>query len=285
MAIQIIGDSPFNGTPKSVKAKVSNLPGSLPTTQIPAGVDVEEIARSQLPHLLSLSREDLIDSAIWRDSLALTGTFRTFYSAKSVAEAWKTTFNHQSATNLTLVPNTARPFKVLDVSSWIDADFTFKTGLGGPQHLCSGIISFAFDGNKEWKIWMIRTILEDIEGYGNVDVLDPVMSPGAVEVTTNGVNERSNVQHKDENIQHFDVIVVGGGQAGLGVGGRLQALSTSYLVIDKFEAVGDSWDSRYDSTKRELPLQYCCGPKSNPEAVHTAREFGKCGTSCENHWF
>jgi cation diffusion facilitator CzcD-associated flavoprotein CzcO len=46
--------------------------------------------------------------------------------------------------------------------------------------------------------------------------------------------------------------VVGGGQAGLGIGGRLQALNVSYLVVDKFGTVGDSWDSRYDSTKREL---------------------------------
>jgi hypothetical protein len=255
MAIQTISDSSVNGLLKHVpKTKVSDLPGSLPTTQIPADVDVEEVAQSQLSRLPSLSPEDLLDSAIWRDSLALTGTFRTFYSAKGITEAWKNTFNQQSATNLTLVPNTARVFKLLDKSSWVDADFIFQTRSGGPQRICSGIISISFDENKGWKIWMIRTTLEGIEGYGNVDVLDPVVLPEAVDKTTNGVNGRANGEHNHENTQHFDVIVVGGGQAGLGIGGRLQALNVSYLVIDKFDAVGDSWNSRYDSTKRELPI-------------------------------
>ncbi|KAK5047064.1 hypothetical protein LTR84_007006 [Exophiala bonariae] len=258
MAIPNISDSSKNGLLKHArKTKVSDLPGSLPTTQIPADVDIEEVALSRLSRLLSLSEEDLLDSVIWRDSLALTGTFRTFYSARGIIKAWNNTFIQQSAIDLTLVPNTARLFKLLDESSWIDADFTFQSHSGGPHRRCSGIISISFDENKGWKIWMIRTTLEGIEGYGNVDVLDPVVSPEAVNKTTNGVDGRAKGETKQETTQHFDVIVVGGGQAGLGIGGRLQALNVSYLVIDKFEAVGDSWNSRYDSTK-----------------LHTAREFG-----------
>lgn len=276
MAIQTISDGSVKGLLRHApKTKVSDLPGSLPTTQTPADVNIEEVALSRLSHLSSLSPEDLLDSAIWRDSLALTGTFRTFYSAKGVTKAWKDTFNQQNAIDLTLVPNTARLFKLLDESSWIDADFTFQTRSGGPQRICSGIISICFDENKGWKIWMIRTTLEGIEGYGNVDVLDPVALPEAVGNTTNGVNGRAKGEYKHETTQHFDVIVVGGGQAGLGTGGRLQALNVSYLVIDKFDAVGDSWNLRYDSTKREQSARYRCGPEPNPGAVHTAREFGK----------
>ena len=253
MAIKNISDGSVNGLLKHApKTKVSDLPGSLPTTQIPADVDFEEVALSRLSCLSSFSPEDLLDSAIWRDSLALTGTFRTFYSAKGIAKAWKDTFNQQSAMDLTLVPNTARLFKLLDESSWIDADFIFQTRSRGPRRTCSGIISISFDENKGWKIWMIRTTLETIEGYGNVDVLNPVVLPETVDKTTNGVNGEAKGEHKQETTQHFDVIVVGGGQAGLGIGGRLQALNVSYLVIDKFDAVGDSWNLRYDSTKREL---------------------------------
>jgi hypothetical protein len=276
MAIQTISDSSVNGLLKHApKTKVSDLPGSLPTTQIPADVDIDEVAQSQLSRLPSLSPGDLSDSAIWRDSLALTGTFRTFYGAKGVTEAWKNTFNQQSAIDLTLVPNTARVFKLLTESSWVDADFTFRTRSSGLQCICSGIISMSFNEDKAWKIWMIRTTLEGIEGYGNVDVLDPVVLPESTDKTTSGVNDRENGEHKHEATQHFDVIVVGGGQAGLGIGGRLQALNVSYIVVDKFDAVGDSWNSRYDSTKRKLPVWYRYGLQSNPEAVHTAREFGK----------
>jgi hypothetical protein len=247
MAIDNAG-VPSNGVFKRTPAmQIKHLPGSLPKSQVPAGVDCEGIARAHLPRLLSLSLDDLADSAVWRDLLALTGTFRTFYSAKGVLEAWRATVGSQGPVDLQLVPDTARLFNVLDVSSWVDAQFTFKTSEGGPQRSCSGFISLVPTGAGGWKIWMIRTVLDEITDYGNVDVLDPVAPSEAIEGTANSITEKV-----DGDIQHFDAIVVGGGQAGLGIGGRLQALNVSYLVVDKFGTVGDSWDSRYDSTKREL---------------------------------
>ncbi|KIW67065.1 hypothetical protein PV04_06341 [Phialophora macrospora] len=236
----------FKRTPA---VQISHLPGSLPKSHVPADVDCEGIARAQLPRLLSLSLDDLADSAVWRDLLALTGTFRTFYRDRGVLEAWRATFGRQGPTDLQLVPNTARLVNVLDVSSWVEAQFTFKTSEGGPRRSCSGFISLVPGGAGGWKIWMIRTVLDEIEDYGNVDVLDPVAPAGTVEATANSIEKMVDGRHSGE-IQHFDVIVVGGGQTGLGIGGRLHALNVSYLVVDKFGTVGDSWNSRYDSTKR-----------------------------------
>ncbi|OQV09860.1 hypothetical protein CLAIMM_13940 [Cladophialophora immunda] len=238
--------------------EISQLPGLLPKSQIPEGLDVEEIARSRLPRLLSLSLEDLTESAIWRDLLALTGTFRTFYGAESVTEAWTSTFGRQNPVNLNLVPKTATHFKVLDVSSWVDAQFTFQTSGDGPQLSCSGFLSLVPGDRGEWKIWMIRTVLDEIADYGNVDALEPVVAG-----PNNSIRERVEGPDND-HARHFDVVVVGGGQAGLGIGGRLQALNVSYLVVDKFGIVGDSWNSRYDSTKRHLPF-YRTYDSSYPE--------------------
>ena len=236
----------------SVSIHVSQLPGSLPTSQVPSEVNLEEVAFTQLQKLLSLSQDDLLDTAMWRDLMALTGTYRTFYSSEKVMAAWTGTSGCQTPVDLTLVPSTARVFKVLDVSSWIDAEFTFNVSADGPQRFCSGIISLALDQNGQWKIWMIRTMLDGIEGYGNVDVLEPAVSPEAVAESISGEHGIAANGRKYEDIPHFDVVVVGGGQAGLGVGGRLHALDVSYLIIDKFDLTGDSWDSRYDSTKREV---------------------------------
>ncbi|OAG42985.1 hypothetical protein AYO21_02936 [Fonsecaea monophora] len=217
---------------------IGELPGSLPKSQIPADTDCEAVARAHLPRLLSLSVDHVTDSVIWRDLLALTGTFRTFYSAPSVTEAWTNTFGrHGQVDDLQLTPGTAKVFSVLDASSWIDAQFTFHASPGGLQLRCSGFISLVPTDNKGWKIWMIRTILDEVADYGNVDVLDPVVP---------------HIKERDNGLsQHFDALVIGGGQAGLGIGGRLQALNVSYLVVDKFDSVGDSWNIRYDSTKRE----------------------------------
>ncbi|KAH0847632.1 Flavin-binding monooxygenase-like family protein [Fonsecaea pedrosoi] len=235
---------------------IGELPGSLPKSQIPADTDCEAVARAHLPRLLSLSVDHVTDSVIWRDLLALTGTFRTFYSAPSVTEAWTNTFGrHGQVDDLQLTPGTAKVFSVLDASSWIDAQFTFHASPGGLQLRCSGFISLVPTDNKGWKIWMIRTILDEVADYGNVDVLDPVVP---------------HIKERDNGLsQHFDALVIGGGQAGLGIGGRLQALNVSYLVVDKFDSVGDSWNTRYDSTKRHLPF-YRTYDDSYPEFLTKA---------------
>lgn len=49
----------------------------------------------------------------------------------------------------------------------------------------------------------------------------------------------------------FDCIVVGGGQAGLAMGGRLKALGLRYVVLEKQKNLGDSWKTRYGSARCE----------------------------------
>ena len=43
------------------------------------------------------------------------------------------------------------------------------------------------------------------------------------------------------------VLVVGGGQAGLGIAARLGALGVDTLVVDRHERIGDNWRQRYHS--------------------------------------
>ena len=45
----------------------------------------------------------------------------------------------------------------------------------------------------------------------------------------------------------LDVIVIGGGQAGLVTGYYLQKSKRSFLILEKSKSVGDSWRNRYDS--------------------------------------
>ena len=44
-----------------------------------------------------------------------------------------------------------------------------------------------------------------------------------------------------------DVLVLGAGQAGLAVAGRLQQLDIAALVVDREKRVGDNWRNRYQS--------------------------------------
>lgn len=51
----------------------------------------------------------------------------------------------------------------------------------------------------------------------------------------------------------LDVIVIGGGQAGLSVGYHLQRSGLSFLILDAAARVGDSWRERWDSLRLFTP--------------------------------
>jgi putative flavoprotein involved in K+ transport len=54
----------------------------------------------------------------------------------------------------------------------------------------------------------------------------------------------------------YDVLVIGGGQAGLTMGYYLKQTKLSSLILDKGSAVGDSWKNRYDSLTLFTPRSY-----------------------------
>jgi pyruvate/2-oxoglutarate dehydrogenase complex dihydrolipoamide dehydrogenase (E3) component len=46
------------------------------------------------------------------------------------------------------------------------------------------------------------------------------------------------------------VLIVGGGQSGLELAGRLKCLDVSVLVVEKNVRVGDNWRNRYDCVEK-----------------------------------
>jgi putative flavoprotein involved in K+ transport len=56
-----------------------------------------------------------------------------------------------------------------------------------------------------------------------------------------------------EQARRYDVLVIGGGQAGLSVGYHLQRHGCSFLIVDRNERIGDSWRQRWDSLRLYSP--------------------------------
>jgi putative flavoprotein involved in K+ transport len=54
----------------------------------------------------------------------------------------------------------------------------------------------------------------------------------------------------------YEVIVIGGGQAGLSIGYYLAKYGTSFLILDASERTGDSWRKRWDSLRLFTPARY-----------------------------
>jgi putative flavoprotein involved in K+ transport len=54
-------------------------------------------------------------------------------------------------------------------------------------------------------------------------------------------------------VEHFDTVVIGGGQAGLAAGYHLAARDADFVILSADARVGDSWRRRWDSLKLFTP--------------------------------
>lgn len=235
------------------------LPCALPTVPIPEDIDLASIESQAQRSLSNLKQDDFLPDAIWRDSFALTGTLRTFYSAAAVFKAWTETSATHHPSRFTAGPASSRVVRTT-TAAWVEVPFTFETS-GVPSTTCSGFASMTMDGGR-WRIWVLRTILEGLKGEPNVDVLEPAACAGersANGATTKGtVYLNGNGNNGSNSPKHYGCVIIGGGQAGLSTGGRLQALGVSYVILEKHDEIGDNWKTRYDSTKRMSPTSPQC---------------------------
>jgi putative flavoprotein involved in K+ transport len=56
-----------------------------------------------------------------------------------------------------------------------------------------------------------------------------------------------------EQVERYEVLIVGAGQAGLAVGYHLTKQGRSFVIVDRNQRIGDSWRQRWDSLKLYSP--------------------------------
>lgn len=56
--------------------------------------------------------------------------------------------------------------------------------------------------------------------------------------------------------EHFETVVIGGGQTGLTVGYYLARHNRPFVIVDAHERIGDSWRQRWDSLRLFTPARY-----------------------------
>jgi putative flavoprotein involved in K+ transport len=65
------------------------------------------------------------------------------------------------------------------------------------------------------------------------------------------------IEDRQAGVEHFETIVVGGGQAGLSLGYYLRRLGRPFVILDSNERIGGSWRTRtWDSLRLFTPARY-----------------------------
>ncbi|KIV77303.1 hypothetical protein PV11_09110 [Exophiala sideris] len=214
---------------------LETLPCALPSRPLPQDLEIETTITNFEDVLPNLDASSFVADAVWRDMVALTGSIRTFYGASKIIEIWKTLTEKARPKHFKYHPNSARDVRLGD-AQWIEGVFDFEID-ETPARLCKAIISLVPTQDGKWRIWVLRTVIDKLQNHPSVDKMAPASSTIKSNQTT----------HEDSD--EFECAVIGGGQAGLSVAGRLQSQGVKYVLLEKNAQVGDSWKNRYRSTK------------------------------------
>jgi len=235
-----------------------DIPGELPRDNVvPADTQLAGVAEAVLSKLNDLQSSNFTEYAIWRDLLAFTGTYRTFQSQRTVYDTLQHLSQRKQRSAFRLKDDNAhsepRVAHSLADCSWVDIDVLFSTREDDDDLVgrCAGTVSVTLCPDGEWRIWMLRTWLQCFDGHGHPDVLDPANG-----VITNGHVEHTAANGTQTGTEHFDAVIVGGGQAGLSTAGRLKALGVKYVLLERHHEIGNVWASRYESLRWHTSKEY-----------------------------
>ncbi|KAK5327269.1 hypothetical protein LTR93_002653 [Exophiala xenobiotica] len=224
-------------------SNLENLACALPARPLPTDLEPETVLNSFQDVLPKLDASVFTTDALWRDVLTLTGSLRTFYGANKIFEVWKTLTEKGRPKHFRYLQSSAREVR-LGEAQWIEGIFSFEVD-EAPARVCKAILSLVPTQDGQWQIWILRTVIYRLQNHPSVDKM--ALASGAVADT-------KSVQSTEADSVDFDCAVVGGGQAGLSVAGRLQSQGVKYVLLEKNAQVGDSWKTRYKSTKSHLPF-------------------------------
>ena len=204
---------------------------------------------AQFGNALATSDEALLTSlfhpdSYWRDVLALSWNLQTINGADAILRGLKADAGRAAPGVFRIDPDRAAPRTVTRAGTHaIEAIFKFETALGRGSGILR-LIPDASDGNRP-KAWTLLTALDELKGFE--EQLGPERPRGqSYSRDFRGPNwldlRKAAAQYADRDP---DVLVVGGGQAGLAIAARLKQLQIDTLIVDRGLRIGDNWRNRY----------------------------------------
>ena len=190
--------------------------------------------------LAALFRPD----AHWRDLLVFTWQVRTVSGARNILDALKLHGAAAGAAGFEIDRQRTPPRRVTRAATKvIEAFFRFETGRLRAQ----GVLRLVPDEKHGdgCKAWTLLTALDEIKGF---------------EESTGSRRPKGETYSRDFRGPNWldrrkaaaaydgrepEVLIVGGGHAGLSIAARLKQLGIDALIVDRNSRVGDNWRNRY----------------------------------------
>ena len=175
----------------------------------------------------------------WRDVLALTWRIGTVTGARQVAAALIRSYEAAAPSGFRTDPERTPPRRVTRAGqACVEALFRFDTNYGPG----TGVLRISPETGKGWTL---LTALEDLKGHEeHVGRRRP--DGQAYSRDFSGPNWLDRRREAAAFIgRDPDVLVVGGGHAGLSIAARLAQRDVDTLVVDRWPRVGDNWRRRY----------------------------------------
>jgi putative flavoprotein involved in K+ transport len=204
----------------------------------------------------ALARPDLAESddallktlfhpdSYWRDVLALSWNLQTINGADAILRGLQARAGRAAPAGFAIDPDRAPPRRVTRAGTVsIEAIFKFETAQGRGSGILR-LIPDTTDGNR-LKAWTLLTALDELKGFE--EQLGASRPRGqAYSRDFRGPNwldlRKAAAEYAGRDP---DVLVVGGGQAGLAIAARLKQLRIDTLIVDREARIGDNWRKRY----------------------------------------
>ena len=187
-----------------------------------------------------------MDDGHWRDLIAFDWNIDTVSGPDAIADKLNETLGSIQPTNFRIDESRTPPRFVTRAGvEAIEAFIAFETRLG----IANGVVRLLPDPDNAgaWRAWTLSTTLQELSGHA--ERLSAVRVGGDAFKREFGGDNWQDYRNKARSYEDRDpaVLVVGGGQAGLGIAARLTHLGVDTLIVDKHTRIGDNWRKRYHS--------------------------------------
>jgi len=224
-------------------SNVSELPGSFVSADLITvfedneALDVAKSIAPAISELLAHPSKSCLDAlfhpdAFWRDHVSLSWSLRTFHPSSVISGKVIPLLERAKIlpSSIALQEEDVHAITFPNGISCVRVPFTFWTS--NPKAQCTAAFKLIRMKNGDIKVFTVTTAIQELASvpWKNIPSDEvPHDIPPAVPAS-------------------LDVLVVGGGHAGLSISAYLKSLGVNFAMVEKQPAIGDSWAKRYDST-------------------------------------